>query len=99
MRSKFAISALVMASLAFSGTFAYAQTSRNGTAGGPAARQDTGDPLIRKPTSGEAVKDGSTGVTTGNSMRNINGNPGPRPEEPAVGGPASSQQSSGSNGG
>jgi hypothetical protein len=37
------------------------------------------------------VKDGSTGVTTGNSMRNINGNPGPRPEEPAVGGPASSK--------
>ena len=99
MRSKLAISALVMASFAFSGTFAYAQTSRDGTAGGPAARQDTGDPLIRKPTSGEAVKDGSTDVTTGNSMGNINGNPGPRPKEPAVGGPASSKQSPGSNGG
>ena len=99
MRSKFAISALVMASFAFSRTFAYAQTSRDGTAGGPAARQDTGDPLIRKPTSGEAVKDGSAGVTTGNSMRSINGNPGPRPKEPAVGGPANSKQSPGSNGG
>ena len=88
-----------MASFAFSGTFAYAQTSRDGTAGGPAARQDTGDPLIRKPTSEEAVKDGSTDVTTGNSMRNINGNPGSRPKEPAVGGPASTQQSPGPNGG
>jgi hypothetical protein len=99
MRSKFAISALVMASFTLPGTFAYAQTSRDGTVGGPSARQDTGDPLIRKPTSGEAVKDGPTDVTTDNSMRNINGNSGPRPKDPAVGGPASSQQSPGSNGG
>jgi hypothetical protein len=92
MRSKFAISALVMASFALSGTFAYAQTSRDGTVGGPAARQDTGDPLIRKPTSGEAVKDGSAGVTTGDSMRNINGNPGPGPKSrPLEGRPAANK--------
>ena len=99
MRSKFAVLALVIASFALSGTFAYAQTSRDGTVGGPAARQDTGDPLIRKPTSEEAVKGGATGLTTGNSMRDSSGNPGPRPKEPAVGGPASSQQSGGSSGG
>ena len=40
MRSKFVISALVMASCGLSGTFAYAQTSRDGTVGSPAARQD-----------------------------------------------------------
>ena len=101
MRSRFVLSALVMASFVLPGTFSYsyAQTSRDGTVGGPAARQDTGDPLIRKPTSGEAAKNNSTGATTGESTRNISGNPGPRPKEPAVGGPASSQQSPGSNGG
>jgi hypothetical protein len=62
MRSKFIISALVMSSVALSGTFAYAQTSRDGTVGGPAARQDTGAPLIRKPTTGEAAKNGSTAL-------------------------------------
>jgi hypothetical protein len=97
--SRFAISALVMAFLVLFGTFSYAQTSRDGTVGGPAARQDTGDPLIRKPTSEEAAKNNSTGVTTGESTRNVSGKTGPRPTEPAVGGPASSQQSSGSNGG
>jgi hypothetical protein len=81
------------------GTFSYAQTGRDGTVGGPAARQETGDPLIRKPTSGEAVKNNSMGVTTGESSRNVGGNPGPQPKEPAAGGPASSQQSPGSNGG
>ena len=85
------------ATFILSGASAFAQTSRDGTVGGSAARQDTGDPLIRKPTSGEAVNDGSTGRTTGSSKRN--GNPGPRPKEPAVGGPANSQQSSGSSGG
>jgi hypothetical protein len=99
MRSRFVLLALVMASFVLPGTFSYAQTSRDGTVGGPAARQDTGDPLIRKPTSGEAAKNNSTGATTGESTRNISGNPGPRPKEPAVGGPASSQQSPGSNGG
>jgi hypothetical protein len=85
------------ATFAFSGASALAQTSRDGTVGGPAARQDTGDPLIRKPTSEEVVRDRSTGVTTGNSMRD--GNPSPRPQEPDVGGHASSQQSPATNGG
>jgi len=99
MRSRFVISAIMMASFALPGTFSYAQTSRDGTVGGPAARQDAGDPLIRKPTSEEAAKNSATGVTTGESTRNISGNSGPRPKEPAAGGPASSQQSPGSNGG
>jgi hypothetical protein len=91
MRSKFAIPALVMASFALSGTFAYAQTGPDRAAGGSAARQETGDTLVRKPTSGEkAVKDGATGVTTGTR----NG-----VTAPAVGGPPSSQQSTGTNGG
>jgi hypothetical protein len=52
MRSKFA-SALVMASLALSGTFAYAQTNPGGgqrATGYPTADKnvnDTSDPLIR----------------------------------------------------
>lgn len=80
--------ALVTA-IALSGTFAYAQTN-SGTPGSPAARQETGDPLIRKPTSGQTVvKKSSTGVTTGNSMRNGSA----RARETGPGGPPSSQES------
>jgi hypothetical protein len=86
------------ATFSLSGASAFAQTSREGTVGGPAARQETGDPLIRKPTSEEVVTDGSPGVTTGNSTHNLNGNPDPRPKEPDVGGPASSKQGVGTIG-
>jgi hypothetical protein len=79
---------------ALSGTFAYSQTNPGGgnrATGYPTADKkvnETSDPLIRKPTSGrKAMKNGSTGVTTGNSTR-----------APATGAPTSSQQSPSTSG-
>src|SRR5437763_15227873 len=66
------------AAFALSGTFALAQTGPDGTAGGSAARQDTGDPLIQKPASGGKAVKRATGVTTGTAIRS----PGPRPKQP-----------------
>jgi hypothetical protein len=70
-----------------SGAAAYGQTHSPGS---PAAKQDIGDPLIRKPTS----EDRARGVTTGSAMRKNQG--GSREQ---IGGPPASQQSPSSNGG
>lgn len=78
--------AVVMA-FAMSGTAVYSQTRSPGS---PAAKQDIGDPLIRKPTS----QDRARGVTTGNSESKRLG--GSREQ---IGGTPASQQSPGSNGG
>ena len=65
---------------------AYGQTR---SPGGSAAKQDVGDPLIRKPTSQDKVR----GTTTGRSTQNQGGSRG------QIGGTPESQQSTGSNGG
>jgi hypothetical protein len=82
---------------ALSAVFAHAQTNPGGgtrATGYPTAEKkanDTSDPLIRKPTSGQrATKNRAPGVTTGTSI-------GPR--APATGAPTSSQQGVGTNGG
>jgi hypothetical protein len=72
------------------GATGYAQTRASGS---PAARQDVGDPLIRKPTSEQLKR--SPGITTGSSMRNTNGS---RSRE-RIGGPPESQQSGGASAG
>ena len=80
--------ALVVA-FAIPGTAAYAQ---NRSPGSPAAKQDIGDPLIRKPTS----QDRARGMTTGRAVHNRLGTGGSREQ---IGGRPASQQSPGSNGG
>jgi hypothetical protein len=80
--------AITLASaLMLSGTAAYGQAQSPGS---PAAKQDVGDPLIRKPTS----EDRQHGFTTGSSASKKRG--GSREQ---IGGPPESQQSTGSNGG
>jgi len=74
---------------AISGAAAYGQTRSPGS---PAAKQDVGDPLIRKPTSQDLKR--SRGVTTGSAMRKNQG--GSREQ---IGGPPESQQAPSSNGG
>jgi hypothetical protein len=96
MRSKFAIPAVVIASLCGATVVASAQTNPGGgtrATGYPTAEKktnDVSDPLIRKLTSARAMKNRSPGVTTGTSI-------GPR--APATGAPTSSQQGVGTNGG
>lgn len=78
------IALILAAAIAFSGA-AYGQAHSPGS---PAAKQDVGDPLIKKPTS----EDRARGMTTGSISRK-----GGSKEQ--IGGPPESQQSSGSNGG
>ena len=73
-----------------SGASGYAQSRSPGS---PAAKQDIGDPLIRKPTSQDLKR--SPAITTGSSMRNTRG-PG---SNGRVGGPPESQQGGSSPGG
>lgn len=86
MRSIALAAALVFA---MSGTAAYGQ---NRSPGSPAAKQDIGDPLIRKPTS----QDRARGMTTGSAVRKRLGEGGSREQ---IGGTPQSQQSPNSNGG
>jgi hypothetical protein len=71
---------------AICGPAAYGQSRSPGS---PAAKQDVGDPLIRKPTSQDKMR----GTTTGRSVRNQGGS------REQIGGTPQSQQSSGTNGG
>jgi hypothetical protein len=80
--------AITLASaLMLTGSAVYGQSRSPGS---PAAKQDVGDPLIRKPTSEDRLH----GVTTGSAASKKQG--GSREQ---IGGPPKSQQSSGSNGG
>ena len=69
-----------------SGAVAYGQTRSPGS---PAAKQDVGDPLIRKPTSQDKMR----GTTTGRSTRNQGGS------REQIGGTPESQQGTGSSAG
>lgn len=77
------------ACIAVSGTSAYAQSH---TPGSSVARQDIGDPLIRKPTSEDRAA-GASKTTTGRAMHKS-----PQPRQ-GIGGPPSSQQSGTDSGG
>ena len=80
------IAVALAVAVTISGAAAYGQTRSPGS---PAAKQDIGDPLIRKPTS----QDEKRGTTTGRSVRNQGGS------REQIGGTPQSQQSPGPNGG
>ena len=81
------IAVALAVAVTISGAAAYSQTRSPGS---PAAKQDVGDPLIRKPTSADRAR----GLTTGSAMRKNQG--GSREQ---IGGPPESQQAPSSNGG